>query len=247
MERIKSLDRYQKGILLCMLIMATAFLAAYSVTISRVGFAYKDTIFVPGREDGSTVYSGRLKGRQARFTVSEDKTVLFQYGDRTYGPYTAREDPTAVPQNEEMAENMVGLELLEGDSVLFRGGLLRFDNGYWLYNEDGTTYGFTTTSITSGGIERDENGNVIDPARPSASEILALMDGEWPAWFGAVLVCGLNALLILFADELFCWNLGFLIRDAGHAEPSDLAIAGRYIGWTTLAVLALVLFAVGLQ
>ncbi len=71
--------------------------------------------------------------------------------------------------------------------------------------------------------------------------------GEWLAWFGAVLVFGLNALSILFADELFRWNLAFQIRNADHAEPSDWEIAGRYIGWTVLTIMALVLFIVGLQ
>lgn len=254
MERIKSLDRFQKGILLGMLVMAAAFLAAYAVTISRVGFLYKDVVFVPGSEGGNTVYSGKLKGQPARFTVLEDRTVTFQYGDRTYGPYTAREDPTAVPQDGEMAEDMAGIELFCGGSVLFRGGVLRVDDGYWLYNEDGTVHGFTITYGSEGGVERDENGNVIDPAQPSASEILALMDGpelthkgEWIAWFGGAFVCCLNALQILFADELFRWNLNLMIRNADRAEPSDLEMAGRRIGWAALAGIALMLFAAGLE
>ena len=57
----------------------------------------------------------------------------------------------------------------------------------------------------------DENGNEIDPMEPSAPTILYLMmgepelehEGEWFAWFGTVLICVINALLILSADELF--------------------------------------------
>lgn len=254
MERIKSLDRYQKGILLGMLLMAIAFLAAYAVTTSRVGFLYKDVILTPGSEDGNTVYSGRLEGRPARFTVSEDQTVVFEHGDRIYGPYAAREDAAAVPQNTPEAGEMTGIELFCGDAVLFRGGVLRFGDGYWLYNEDGTIHGFTISYVTSDGVERDENGNVIDPAEPSVPDILNLMEGpelthkgEWPVWFGAVLVCGLNALLILFADELFRLNLSFQIRNPDRAEPSDFEIAGRYVCWTALALLALVFFVMGLQ
>lgn len=254
MERIKSLDRYQKGILLGMLVMAIAFLAAYAVTISRVGFLYKDVILTPGSEGGSTVYSGRLRGQPARFTVSADKTVTFQHGQTTYGPYTAREDAAAVPQNEPEAGEMTGIELRCGDAVLFRGGVLRFDDGYWLYDEDGTIHGFRISYVTSDGVERDEYGNEIDPAEPSASDILNLMEGpklthkgEWPVWFGAVFVCALNALLILFADELFRLNLSFQIRNAYLAQPSDLEIAGRYVCWTALAILALVFFVMGLQ
>lgn len=254
MEKIKSLNNYQKGIILFLLVMAVSFLAVYSVTISRVGFEYQDTILVPSQENGSTVYSGKINGQPARFTVSEDKTVVFQYGDKTYGPYIAKEDPTAIPKDEEMAEDMTGIELLQGDSVLFRGGVLKVGDGYWLYNEDGSLYGFRITYVSNDGIERDKNGNIIDPVEPSAAVIFDLMNdpqlthkGEWFAWFGAAFICVFNALSILFADELFRWNLRFQIRDADYAEPSDWEIAGRYISWTVIAIMALVLFIMGLQ
>ena len=60
-------------------------------------------------------------------------------------------------------------------------------------------------------------------------------------------ICVLNALSILFADELFRWNLVFRISNADHAEPSDWEIAGRYISWTCMSIMALVLFIIGLQ
>ena len=237
-----------------MIVIVITFFVLYSMTISQVGFEYKDTIFVPSQENGSTVYSGKIKGQQARFTVSEDKTVVFQHGDKTFGPYTAKEDPTAIPKDEEMAEDMIGVELLQGDSVLFRGGVWKFGDEYWLFNEDDTINNFGVTYVTSDGIESDENGNAIDPVEPSVSTILDLMNdpklthkGEWFAWFGAVFICVLNSLSILFADELFRFNLIFQIRNVDSAEPSDWEIAGRYISWTVLPIMALVIFIMGLQ
>ena len=254
MEKIKSLNRYQKGVLIFMIAMALVFAVIYPMTISQVGFEYKNTILVPSQEDGSTVYSGKIQGKQAHFTVSKDKTVVFQYGDKTYGPYTAKEDPTAIPRNKEMAEYMTGMELRQGGDILFRGGVLETGDSYWLYNEDGTLDNFGFSYVTSDGIERDENGDVIDSVEPSAATILELMNapelthkGEWFAWFGAVFICVLNTISILFADELFRWSLAFRIRNVDHAEPSDWEIAGRYIGWTVLTIMALVLFIMGLQ
>ena len=254
MEKFKSLNRYQKGVLIFLIAMALVFAAVYPMTISKVGFEYKDTILVPSLENGSTAYSGKIQGQQARFTVSEDKTVVFQHGNKTYGPYTAKEDPTAIPKDEEMAEYMTGVELRQGEDILFRGGVLETGDSYWLYNEDGTLDNFGFSYVTSDGIERDENGNEIDPLEPSASTILELMNdpklthkGEWFAWFGALFICVLNAISILFADELFRWNLAFRIRNVDHAEPSDWEIAGRYIGWTVLSIMALALFIIGLQ
>lgn len=254
MKRIKSLNHYQKGILLFMIAMTLVFSVLYPMTILRVGFAYKDAILVPVQANGDTVYSGKIHGQQAHFTVSEDQTVLFQYGDQTYGPYTAKEDPLAIPKDEEMAESMTGVELRQGEEILFRGGVLEAGDSYWLYHEDGTLEDFGFSYVTDDGIERDENGDAIDPIAPSAIAILELMNGpelthkgEWFAWFGGVLICVLNAISILFVDELFRWNLSFQIRNVDHAEPSDWEIAGRYIGWTALTIIALLLFIMGLR
>lgn len=254
MERIKRLNRFQKGILLFMIGMAVVFFAVYCRTISQVGFAYKDAILVPGQQNGSTVYSGKINGRPASFTVAQDRTVVFRYGDTTFGPYTAKEDPAAVPKDPEIAEGMVGIELRKGDSVLFRGGVLALGGDYWLYNEDGTAYSFDIIFETDYGVMQDENGNEIDPVEPSATAILHLMNGPelthkgtWLGWLAGVFVCGLNAVLILFADELFRLNLAFQIRNAEDAEPSDWEIISRYIGWNILAVMALAIFIMGLQ
>ena len=159
----KSLNRYQKGVLIFMIAMALAFTVIYPMTISQVGFEYKNTILVPGKEDGSTVYSGKIQGKQAHFMVSKDKTVVFQYGDKTYGPYTAKEDPAAIPRNIEMSEYMTGMELRQGEDILFRGGVLETEDLYLLYNEDGTLDNLGFSYVTSDGIERNENGDIIDP------------------------------------------------------------------------------------
>ena len=200
------------------------------------------------------MYSGKIQGKQAHFTVSEDKSVVFQYGKKIYEPYTIKEDATAIPKNEEMAEYMMGVELRQGEDILFRGGVLDTGNFYWLYSEDGTLDNVAISYVGSDGIERDKNGNIIDPVEPSASTILELMNnpelkhkGKWFVWFVAVFICVLNAVSILFADELFRWNLAFQIRNVDHAEPSDLEIAGRYIGWTVISIMALVIFIMGLQ
>ena len=254
MDRIRSLNRYQQGILMIMIAMALFFAGMYPVTIRRVGFEYKNAILVPRQENDSMVYSGKIRGRQAQFTVSGDGTVVFRYGDKTYGPYTAKEDPTAIPEDEEMAEYMTGVELRRGETILFRGGVLDTGDAFLLYNADGTLNNFRISYVTGDGVERDENGNEIDPMEPSASTILKLMKnpelthkGEGFAWFGAVLICVLNAISILFADELFRWNLAFQIRNADGAEPSDFEIAGRYIGWTAMTIAALAIFIIGLQ
>ena len=254
MERIKNLNLYQKSILILMIVMALAFAVLYPMTISRVGYEYNDVILIPSQEKGNTVYTGKLKGKQACFTVTEDKTVLFQHGDKSYGPYTAKEDPAAVPKDSNIAEYMTGVELRKGDEIIFRGGVRDMGDFYWLQNEDGTDNMISITYRDSNGIERDEYGNIVDPFEPSVSSVLELMHepelthkGIGFAWFGAVFVCLINAISMLFADELFRWHLSFRVWNADHLEPSGLEVAGRYISWTVLSIMALVIFIIGLQ
>lgn len=255
MGKIRSLNGYQKGILIVMLAMTLIFAVIYPRTITRVGFRYEDTILVPTQENGVTLYSGKIKGQLACFTVSDNNTVVFQYGAKTYGPYTVKEDPDAIPEDNELGGSMAGVEIREGDEILFRGGVVDIGEFYWFCREDGTSDHMIEFSyMTSDGIERDENGNPIDRMKPSVSTIYELTNhpelthkGEGLAWFGATFICIVNALPILFADELFRWNLSFQIRNAERVEPSDWEIAGRYIGWTAMTIMALVLFFVGLH
>ena len=147
MKRFKGLGRYQKGVLLFMAVMVPVFAALYAVTIARVGFAYGNTILVPGHEDGNTVYSGRIQGKQASFTVYADGTVEFRHGDKLYGPYTAREDPSAIPKADSKGEplggeSVTGVELCRREEILFRGCVVDYGNIRWLYNEDGTLEDF---------------------------------------------------------------------------------------------------------
>ncbi len=254
MERIKALDRYQKVVLIFITAMVLVFTVVYSTTIARVGFSYKDEILVPSQENGTTVYSGKIKGKQARFTVFADKTVEFQYSDKTYGPYTAKEDETAIPENNEFGEYMTGVELRKGEEILFRGGMVDQVEYRWLYNEDGSLEVAGISYVTGAGIEIDEYGNGVDSIEPSAGAVLTLMagpelthKGDWIAWGAGVFICMITAISILFADELFYWNLSFRIRSAERAEPSEWEIASRYISWTILPILTLILFAIGLR
>lgn len=158
MERIKTLNYYQKGIIIVMVAMILIFAVIYPKTISRVGYRYNDEILVPNQENGNIVYSGKINGVPTQFIVSKEKSIVLQHGDKTYGPYTMKEDPTAIPKDEELAEQMIGVEICNNDKVLFRGGVLDFGDDYWLYNEDGTLDNFGFTYVTGDGIERDENG-----------------------------------------------------------------------------------------
>lgn len=253
MERIKALNRYQKGILLLLVVIMLVFTAVYPAVISRVGFAYRDAILIPSEEHGDTIYSGKIRTVEARFTVFADQSVTFQYGDTVYGPYTAIEDKTAIPEENNMKNLMTGAELRKGEEIIFRGGFVTMEDGLWLVHEDGS-FEHSAIVIMTDGIETDENGNVIDPMEPSAANILELMKGpklahrgNWLGWGCGVFLCILTVVSMLFADELFRLDLALRIHNAEQAEPSEWVIAGRYLSWTLLPVMAVYAFILGLQ
>lgn len=252
MERIRSLGRYQKGILILMAAMILLFTALYPIVLSREGFLYRDALLIPSEEGGNTVYAGKIEGQPASFTLYDGRSVEFRYGNSVYGPYTAAEAPDAL-QNLDLGDGAVGVELRCGEELVFRGGALRQGDQLWLYTEDGSVY--TDIGVmTSGGFIFNEEGEVIDPNEPSVSDLLMVMagpplthKGSWFGWVTGLITCILTAVDILFADELFRLHMAFHISRAEDAEPSEWEIAGRYIGWTVMPVMALVLFIIGLQ
>ena len=250
MER---LDRYQKALLFLLALMALVFLVIYIQVSGREGYRYCDHIFVPEIRDGATVYSGKLDGQDAAFTVSGN-TVSFRWGEISYGPYTVREDPTAIPQDSDLKESLTGIEIREKEEILFRGGMLYLgENNRLLFSQDGNTvFNITVSAGTDTVI--DVNGNLVDPHEPQAHTILDLVEGpelekkgQWGIWFLCLLFSGITAISILFADELFRLRLSFRVADPYGLEPSDWEIFGRYISWTVLTGMILVCYILGLQ
>lgn len=247
MERFKTLDYRQKWIFFIMGAMVLVFTILYPVTLSRVGYSYRDAILVPHEAEGTTVYSGKIQGEAASFTVTQDKTVTFQYGDFTYGPYTVKEDPQAAPESGDLADSLSGVEIWRQGSRLFRGGARKLDqHGWLLYYENGEPYGLEI-KITTG-------GNSAAQMEPSLATILDLTmgpelthKGHWLPWFLGILLCVVNAVSILYADELFRFWLSFRIESPELAEPTDLEITGRYFGWGAMLIGIFVVFVIGLS
>lgn len=254
-QKIKDLNWYQKGILLLLLALIPVYAVIYHVSISRVGVLYNDKIFVPAEESGATVYSGKLDGKPAEITVTNDKTaVTFRCGDTVYGPYTIEEDPSALADIEFCPSDMRGVALYDGETLLFRGGFWPSGEFTQLYRADGSPDLQMGLYAVENGVWKDADGNAVDPMKPDAADILRIAlapelthKGDWLVWFGAVCISLLNAATILYADELFRWNLSFQIQNAEKAEPSEWEMLSRYLGWTVLTILAFVVYILGLK
>lgn len=111
---------YRRVLLIVMAIEILAFFFATLVMINRPGLEYQDAMLYPGTEGDIQIYQGTVDGETARFAVSPEWEVSYQWGDYTYGPYQITEDPAAVPDGYEGSQ---GIEIRLGDEVLFRGVL----------------------------------------------------------------------------------------------------------------------------
>lgn len=256
MKRIKNLNLYQKFVLVASVVMIMAFAVAYFAVTSRVGYKFKGNILVPEKQGNTTVYSGKVYGHNIDITVTADKTVTFEYEEKTYGPYTVREDITAIPEDEIHTPRIKGVEILDKDKIFFRGGFIKLnmeDINILLYSEDGSWDNVFVSVAGSDGVVYNADGSPVDQLAPSAENIVELVyspqmthKGAWLGWFGGTLFAVLTALEILFADEIFRWNMQFRIRNVNKAEPSDWEIFGRYVSWTVMPLVALYIYFTGL-
>ncbi len=254
MEQKKLFNTYQIVILIITIALALTFTVIYPITISRTGFEFNNVILVPRKENGVKTYSGKIHGEQAVFTLTEDKTLTFTCGEKTYGPYTLREDPTAIPSDLNNKEYATGIEIREGKEIYFRGAMLNFGQFQYLYNEDGSPESMEITVTMGDGKEYDEDGNLVDRLQPDAGTILELINGpelthkgQWPMYFLGLVICIVNIFYLIFVDELYYIQMSRRMVNASEAIPSDWEIAGRYIGWTLIPILAFVVFMQGLQ
>ncbi|MBR2781447.1 MAG: hypothetical protein IKD81_08575 [Eubacteriaceae bacterium] len=251
MEKIRQLGIFQKAVLVIMIVMTLTFAFAYHRSVSREGYLYHGSLLMPREENGSVVYSGRVGGKDASFTVTGD-TAEFIIGDKTWGPYTVREVPELSSYPDD--ESSRGMEILLDGEVVFSGTVWPAGvNQYHFYEK--TTYEIVTEGswvfVTEPPSVEEQDS---DPLEPSLSDAVALVNGpelthrgDWGFWFLGVIICAVTAFSIFFADELFRWNLSFRIREPEKAEPSDWEITGRYLSWGFLPLVALTIFAVGLR
>lgn len=254
MERIKNLNGYQKALIIIMIVAVMVFSIIYPKTVSRVGFRYNNEIFVPAvNDDSSITYSGRLDGKDARFVVSADKkTVEFCHGEDVYGIYSVAEDASAIPKNHQNAGKMTGIEIRDGEEILFRGGIYKYgSDNFHLYPTNGKYDSMLSDPyIQNKGFKSTDDTT----SKPNAYTVLALMGspelthkGSKVIWFSVSVLCLFNALSMIFFNDLFRFDMFFQVRDPESAEPSDFYIMSSYIAWTLITILSVPLFIFGLQ
>lgn len=252
MTQYKNMNRYEQFIIVAAAVLFAVFTIWCIVITSQKGYAYWNTILVRSVQDGNTIYAGKVDGEEARFTVSSDGSITFTYGEKVYGPYTVKNDSSAMPKGKGC---VAGLEVREKGEVVFRGGYTAYNGYRFYYNQDGSSgLSDLTVSFSSGGIVTDADGNIIDTTKPSISTIITLAEGpkmehkgSWLMWFIGTLLAASTVVSVFFADALFRLRLSFRVQDVEMLEPSDWEIVSRMIGWGLSLLTVFIIYIIGLQ
>lgn len=245
----KELSRYRQVLLVIMAAEILWFLVANIIAAVRPGLEYQDGFLYARREGETQIYEGKLDGEKAQFTVSPTGEVAYQWGDYSYGPYQVTRDPSAAPAQQ---ENAVGIEISQGDVLLFRGGYV--PNSYvGLYQESGEpVMSLDIYMVTSGGTILNGSGGEISQQEyhaPSPAVLARVVLAPELTHRGSVLLylvvtlfAALNIFQICFPGFFFRLSLMGLVRNREDAEPSDFYIWMEHIEWAVLAIACLVFY-----
>lgn len=253
MTKFRDLTRFQKVMLLLCVGMTLVFALLTAVVTGRRGILYRDTVLVSRIEDGATLYSGRVDGEKALFTVGADGTITYRWGELTFGPYTLTRDPTAIPADrEDWGRIVTGVELRRGEDLLFRGAFYEPDGGRTLLFEDGSTAGFFNSS-NSDNVYYDftQEPNSEEPSAAILVELWAgpvlIHRGHWSFWVMGTFFSALLALWIFYAEKLVRRQLANTVREPEKAEPSEWMLTRQRIGWVLWTILDFVIYSWGLK
>lgn len=254
-ELWREMSRYRQILLAAMAAMILGFGIATPIVCSISGIEYGDTLLRFREEGGTAYYEGTVDGEAAAFSVSPDGTVEYRWGEYQYGPYQMVEDPSAAPED----FRMTGIEIRQGDQVLFRGGF-QPNSALPLYQENGEPLWDLGISVTmSGGrvVEAGEDGREIglreqhEPGPAALARLALAPELTHRGSVGRYLLITLLALFNIFqiCCPSFFFRLSLIgrVRNVEQAEPSDFYIAMEKLEWLILAGACLFLYGMNLQ
>ena len=117
-------DRLKKTLPIVLIVIVAVFSLLYFFIGRQYGVEYQDALYFPATEGDTMVYSAKVDGQSASFTV-EGNTVTYHWGDTVYGPYTVREDPTAAPGGEWRSDQLHSLKCQKPPEGISLRGLCR--------------------------------------------------------------------------------------------------------------------------
>ena len=246
---------YRRVLLIAMAVEILGFFAAVLAAVNRPGLEYGGTLLYPRTEGETRVYEGKLDWEPVRFAVSPEGEVTYQRGDLSYGPYQVSVDPAAFPETlgEHDGTSNLGLEIRQGDEVVFRGGYCP-ERALSLWDGDGEPVWDTSFSAESsgGGATLYVDGREVTREEQYAPALSVLAEvalgpelthrGSVGLYLAVTLLALVNVLQICFPGFFFRLSLWGRVRNVETAEPSDWYILMERIEWLILTLACLVLY-----
>ena len=242
----RTLDRFQRGLLLFLALMTIGFTVAYLIAFGQQGIEYRGCFLVQSKENGNTLYSGKVQEKETVFTVTQAGEVTLRVGDNTFGPYTVEEDDTVSFIQE---PNDKGIILYDKGGQIFRG-VCRVMGGYFTLL-DAPGRGWGRAPFISEGYTPNYGNPDWDPpfdliVRMAMGDTRVTRPGNWQMYGLGLFISALDVITILWADSLFRFQMSFRVRDPEKAEPSDWELGSRQIGWVVMAIMAFFVYVMGL-
>lgn len=244
MKKIRRLPRFERRFVTAIALMVALFTVLYIAVTLRSGIIYNGAFLVRSKEGNSTVYSGKLKGTDMRFTIDEAMNVTYQYGDKRFTPYTLKE---VTLDESDKSRGYKGVEIWQNGELIYYVKVVNNSvYGYSNYETGGQSYFFGFDAPPE---EQDSPDKAPSPqtAVKFAYGLDKTHKGSWLLYAIGLIISILSCLQIIYADELFRFNMSFFIRNSAQAEPSEYEMVTRELRWVMLPILALIIFIVGLN
>lgn len=230
--------RFQKIILLLLVVMIMLFGILTGVSRANRGVLFEGALLRASASPGQTVYSGKAHGDSVIVTVTPGGSataVEFVIGDR-FHDICSVEYPLEHIRTE-YGGTVPGIRIVKNGEVLFEGGYDETAEYSW-YDSDGTlsmagVFGFMADSGASWSGYETTAPDVMRFAQ--GPELTAR--GSWWLYLTMVFLTLLLALDVTFPRALFYLQHCFAVR---NPEPSDNYLFMQKAGWVIYSFLLLI-------
>ncbi len=239
---------FQRVLLCLFAAMAVIFAVWTGISRTQEGVSFYETLLEISQQGSTTVYSGRLYATPITITCREEngaKLVSFS-ADGKYCANCRVEFPEGTIKTE-LGTEVGRIRILRNDEVLFSGGYDPEPEGNAnlnYFSENGEWAPLVTVSVSGNGdpwyyfkFDAQDIMRFAGEPNPAAR-------GSWPHYLAALFISAVGALLTAFPYALFYCKHALDVRDP---EPTDFYLASQKAGSVILAVVALVLYCMGVH
>lgn len=191
-KHYEMLFKEQKNALKGILLILAAFTVIYTavcgwIMLQKAGkyALHSDTVEKTKSDDYGTVYTGSVRGMNARFTVSKDGSVLYELGSHAYGPF--RIESSSVGSNR---PSMTRLDIYLKDALVlscdYEDSIASLDSKSFHASSPDMHY-IGTHAEPASALYFDADGNIVDyhktpidyatVTQPTLADIIALSNG----------------------------------------------------------------------